>query len=521
MTEKNKKIAVYFLLFLIVAFGFFLRIYHINTAPPGIYPDEAVNGSDALQANDSGNYQWFYPANQGREGLFMNLIAFLFKFFGVSILNLKLPSIIFGTLTILGTYLLTKEMFKKERVALISAFFVATSFWAINFNRISFRANMLPFVLVFGFYFLFRGIRTKKYLDFIIGGFIFGIGMHTYIAWRIAPFILILGIIPFIWSYDNFLKEYWKKFLVFIIFAAIAAFPMFYTFYAHPEYFESRSDSISILSQSVNQGNLVGTFFKSLGLSLIKYNFVGDQNWRHNFPPYPILDYLTGTAFLFGIIYVFVRIFQLLKERFSAKIKNPKLAIYFFLVLWFFIMLAPEFMTAESLPHALRSIGTLPVVLIFSALTIEYLLSKLDWNRSAFAKELIILVYVIILASGAFNAIKYHIVWANKVETARAFESNVTDIIDYTSKLPKDQEIFAPLGNMQRVPVRIFNWYNPNFHDMSPNEILNIAPKTNNFIVVFSDFEKDYIIYNLKLKYPDLQFQEVKDKFGQNFYILK
>ncbi|MDZ4385210.1 MAG: hypothetical protein U0944_02205, partial [Candidatus Moranbacteria bacterium] len=97
--EKNKKKLAYILLFLILALGLFLRTYHIDTAPPGIYPDEAVNGQDAIRALETGEFQWFYPANQGREGLFMNLIAFCFKFFGISILTLKLPAIIFGTLT--------------------------------------------------------------------------------------------------------------------------------------------------------------------------------------------------------------------------------------------------------------------------------------------------------------------------------------------------------------------------------------------------------------------------------------
>ena len=150
-----KKIKIHILLALIISFGFFLRIYNIENAPPGIYPDEAVNGEDALRANATGDYRWFYPANQGREGLFMNLIAFSFKFFGASIFTLKLPNIIFGTLTILGIYLLAKELFKSERIGLISAFLTAVSFWAINFSRIAFRANMLPTILVFSFYFLF------------------------------------------------------------------------------------------------------------------------------------------------------------------------------------------------------------------------------------------------------------------------------------------------------------------------------------------------------------------------------
>jgi 4-amino-4-deoxy-L-arabinose transferase-like glycosyltransferase len=325
---QNKKAKVYILLFLIITLGFFLRIYNINNTPPGVYPDEAVNGQDALLANATGNYQWFYPSNQGREGLFMNLIAILFKFFGVSVLTLKLPAIIFGTLTIYGTYLLGKELFN-VRVGLISSFLIAVAFWAMNFSRISFRANMLPFILVFSFYFLWKGLRTRAGTDFAIGGLIFGIGLHTYIAFRIAPAILIVALLSLIASRPNFLKVYWKKILIFIVFTTIAAAPMLYTFFwAHPEYFESRSDNISVFSTKVNQGHLAQTFIKSFALSLAKYNFWGDQNWRHNYPPYPILDPLTGIAFLFGFIYICVKIFQTLFQRIFKKIRNPEMDKY-------------------------------------------------------------------------------------------------------------------------------------------------------------------------------------------------
>jgi 4-amino-4-deoxy-L-arabinose transferase-like glycosyltransferase len=348
---KNKKWLVYVLLFLILSLGLFLRVYNIENTPPGVYPDEAVNGEDAIRANTTGNYQWFYPANQGREGLFMNLIAFCFKFFGASIFTLKFPAILFSTLTILGTYLLTKELFKKEQTALISAFLVAVSFWSINFGRISFRANMLPFILAFTFYFLFRALRTRKKIDFAISGLFFGLGMHTYIAWRISPLILFILLISFILSRESFLKHYWKGILIFFFSSLIIASPMLYTFKAHPEYFESRSDSISIFSPKVNNGNLIQTFSRSLSLSLIKYNFWGDQNWRHNYPPYPVLDPLTGIAFLFGIIFSLIRLFQKFYQRIRRGIRDQEMDSYALLILWFFIMLAPEFLTGEGLPH--------------------------------------------------------------------------------------------------------------------------------------------------------------------------
>ena len=490
----NKKTSIYILLFLIIALGFFLRIYNIDNAPPGVYPDEAVNGQDALNANATGNYQWFYPSNQGREGLFMNFIAILFKFFGVSVLTLKLPAIIFGTLTIWGTYLLGKELFN-TRIGLISSFLTAVAFWAINFSRISFRANLLPAVLVFSFYFLWKGLRTRAWADFAIGGFIFGIGLHTYIAFRIAPTILIIALFSLIASRPNFIKEYWRKILIFIVFTAIAAAPMLYTFfYAHPEYFESRSDNISVFSAKVNQGHLAQTFLKSFALSLAKYNLWGDQNWRHNYPPYPILDPFTGIAFLFGFIYVCIKTLGTLFQRIFKKIKNPEMDKYVFLFVWFFAMLAPEFLTAEGNPHALRSIGTLPVVFLFSGITFNFFLEKAEKHTYLFKKLVVGFTVFMLIFIGFFNAIKYHYFWASKIETARAFDKNVMDISDYLKTLPPQEEKYVVTETMQRIPIQVLNQNLPNVYYAYPGQATYIEPKDkNNFIVLFTDRNDDIV----------------------------
>lgn len=509
----------YFLLFLVIAFGFFLRFSNIESAPPGVYPDEAVNGIDAINAL-GGNWQWFYEANNGREGLFMNLIALCFKFFGISVLTLKLPSIIFGTLTIFGTYLLSKELYKKERFALISAFLVATAFWAINFSRISFRANMLPAVLVFSFYFLMRAVRTKKWPDFAIGGFIFGLGLHTYIAFRIAPLILVVMLATFIITREKFLNKYWKMILVFILFTFISASPMIYTFYAHPEYFTSRTGNVSVLNPEVNQGHLAKAFFKSFGLSLAKYTFWGDQNWRHNYPPYPLLDPITGIAFLFGFVYAVGRMLHLLTIRFIKKIRNERLETYTLLLSWFFIMLVPEFMTAEGNPHALRCIGTLPVVFILSALTFEFFLRRAEKYSYIFKKITTFLIIAMLISIGIFNTIKYHLVWANQPETASSFDKNLLEISNYLKTKPKNRQVFIIIESMQRIPIQLFNWETSNISYYYPGEIDQINPEDNNFEIIMTD-KNDEIITSLQEKFPQLNFEEIKDEFGLSYYILK
>lgn len=150
------------ILLCVLALGAFLRFYHITTIPPGLYPDEAMNGNNALEALHTGNFKTFYPDNNGREGLFINIQAISVWLFGREAWVLRIISAIFGTLTILGVYLAAKELLQKDKIALLAAFFTATSYWHLNFSRIGFRAITTPFFLVFGLYFLLRGFRKNS-----------------------------------------------------------------------------------------------------------------------------------------------------------------------------------------------------------------------------------------------------------------------------------------------------------------------------------------------------------------------
>lgn len=523
MNRKNNNILVWGWLLFIIAVALFLRIYRIDRVPPGVFHDEAAYGLDAVKAARTGNYQLFYPAYTGREGLFINIIALIFKFFGISVVSLRFPAVFFGTLTVGGMYLLAQELFKKERLALLAAYLVAISFWAINFNRIAFRANMLPFILVFSFYFLFRGINTGKLYHYALAGFIFGLGIHTYIAFRVAPLILLVLAISLMLSRENFLKTHWKPMTVFSLLALISALPMLITFYRHPEYLISRSASLSILSPEINWGLLLSTLIKTFLVSLLKYNIVGDLNWRHNYPPYPVLDYLTGLAFLMGIVYSARKSIQLLKARFIQKMKNPEVNIYLFLLAWFFVMLIPEFMTWDGLPHALRSIGTLPPVLIFAALAFEILWEKLEdpkKNRPALRKTLVALLMIVLIFMGVFNAVKYHYFWAGKTETARAFETNLMEINSYLKTIPPQTQKFIITDSIGRVPIKLFNFDSSNLFYFYPSQLEQIKPDNRDFVVVFTE-KRETVISELEQKFPGLTLEEKKDSFGLSFYILK
>ena len=463
---KNHKYKIAFATILIIAAIF--RFYKITELPPGLYPDEAMNGNNAIEAFTTGDYKIFYPENNGREGLFINIQSLSVGLFGNEPWSLRLISAFFGLLTVLGLYLLTKELFHKpannkilDRLAdwrmsaeileskiitLLASLFIAISFWHVNFSRIGFRAIMLPLVTTFSFYFLFKGFRTKKVADFIWSGVFLGLGFHTYIAFRIVPFvvlfILILKFIEMIRSnsYQDDLdkKEEIKKFIYSIIiygfFAFLVALPLLYYFYQNPTDFIGRAGQVSVMAST----NPISDLAKSAFLTFAQFNFSGDFNWRHNYSGSPLLLWPVGIFFLIGVMISVKQTYKFCKQFFQKFPYNPLPLKHALLLSWLLAMLAPSILSTEGLPHALRSIGAIPPTFILAGLgafTLYNFSEKYLFRYSN--KKLSVFVYSVILLTiliASYN--KYFLLYANNSNIKGAFADNYVKIGKFLNTLP-------------------------------------------------------------------------------------
>ena len=443
-------------LLLITVLAFAIRNYHINEIPAGLYPDEAMNGTDAIGAIETGKFKLFYPNNYGREGLFINLQALAVMLFGNTVPVLKFWSEVFGALAVLGTALLAWELFRSRAAALLAGIVMATSFWAINFSRIGFRAIMVPFLLSFIFFFFFRGLRTEKTRLFAVSGFLFGLGLHTYVAFRVVPLIPILMLPFLILSYERFFQRFWKGMLAFVAAAFIAAAPMFFLFVTEPDTFFSRSSAISVFSPEANGGDLFGTLFKTIGLSLIKYNFVGDMNWRHNYPPYPILDPIIGTFFLAGFLFSLSMLVKLVGKRIREGRHDEELPVHALLIFGFFTMLMPEFLTDEGLPHALRSIGTQPFVFLFATIPLLFIYRRMRHANSGTRLAILSFMIIAIAGSAVWNLTKYFVFFNGNPKQHAAFNAEYRNMAEYLLTLPKETHKYVQQSSFVAVQPILF-----------------------------------------------------------------
>lgn len=449
MKSSNERL----FLILIVLIAFIFRFQNIASIPPGLYPDEAINGNDALKAIDSGNFKVFYKDNNGREGLFINIQSLFLRFFEPKPWVLRLPSAIIGLLTVIGIYLLARLLFNWQ-IAAISSFYLATSFWHTNFSRIGFRAILVPFVLVFGFYFLWRGFQKLNLKDFALSGIFFGLGFHTYIAFRFVPLLVILTLLAY-WlkiekdythsQYIHLRNSLIKGFALLFLVAFFVSLPILLYFYKNPSDFLSRQSQVSVFFSE----NPFKEFFLSLGKTLISFNFVGDFNWRHNFSGSPLLLWPVGVFFLAGLIRNFIKLFKKWKNH-----RHPG-TLEVMLLSWFFVMILPASLTREGIPHALRTIGVIPIAMIFAGQGTWWLFENLiHWYRekdfllkeTAYQKEkeaysivgLVLIIFLIAVGISEYN--KYFNQWAKRKEVEDAFLKDFVDLGNEINRLPKNLE---------------------------------------------------------------------------------
>ncbi len=444
MVKKLKTEIVIFLL--IMAVASFFRFYKLTSLPPGLYPDEAMNGNNAIQALTTGNFKIFYPENNGREGLFINIEALSVGIFGIHPWSLRLVSAIIGVLTVAGLYFLTKELFGWE-IAALAAFLMSVSSWHVIFSRIGFRAIMLPLVLVWGFYFLYRGLHKIRQSDFLIAGIIGGLGFYTYFSYRIAPLIALVMVLTYWFSAnkkfpDPQFKQAKTKIIqglgMFLFASVMLAVAIGMYFMLHPGDFLKRDGApISVFAQAEPFKQLALSTAKTLGMFI----FAGDYNWRHNISGWPELSLPLAILFAIGFLRELGHWLRKKGGHFSV--------IHTFLFTWFFIMLLPGFLSTEA-PHALRNIGVIPVVMIFSALGLYWLFEKLyRWHVSIDphvnireSKVLVLTVLAIFLSSlGFLEYFRYFIVYASAPETITTFNQNYVDLAGYLNRLsPSDQQ---------------------------------------------------------------------------------
>ena len=145
-----------YLLILIILLAFVLRFYKLG-AIPALNADEAAIGYNAysllLTGKDEHGNSWpihFQSFNDYKPGLYFYVVLPFVKLIGLNEIAVRIPGAALGVLTVLIIYLLTKELFKDEKISIFSSLLLAISSWHIHFSRGGWEVNLATFLITLG-----------------------------------------------------------------------------------------------------------------------------------------------------------------------------------------------------------------------------------------------------------------------------------------------------------------------------------------------------------------------------------
>ena len=183
-----------------------LRFYKLGLNPPSLDWDEASIGYNAYSLLKTGKDEYgnSWPIsirsfNDYKPPLYTYLTIPSVALFGLTEFAVRFPSALAGTLTVLLTYFLVKELFGKKSsvIAAITALLLAISPWHLQFSRVAFEANLALFLFVLSVYLFLRAMDTASLYYYGGAAVAFVATMYSYHSARaVVPlFLLVMAVI--------------------------------------------------------------------------------------------------------------------------------------------------------------------------------------------------------------------------------------------------------------------------------------------------------------------------------------
>lgn len=393
----------------ILILAFLLRVWNIDTNPPGVHADEADSGYNAYSILKTGKdfYGNFLPlqitgfAKNYRTPLSTYLTVPSVALFGMTPFSIRLPAVLLGTVFVGLMYLLTKKLFGNDNVSLIAALLTAFNPWSIHISRayadhiLALDLGVLGIILLMG---------RLSIVSAITAGTTLGLSLFSYHA----PKLFLPLFLP---TYFLFFKnEIWNQRRYFVLFAV--TFSVFFLFMLKLSFFNSGASefhNVSIFntrlaSDIVNKERrvteaplFVSSFFHNKPLFFAK-------ELARNYGRFFSINYLyldgepNLTAWIGdrGLFYLIELPFLLVGIYFAFR-RKTKIAL--FLVVFALIGALPGVITKDQM-YTYRGIFLLPVMLSVTAFGVYSLIVK---NAKRLVVALLIIVYVLSISSFLFH----------------------------------------------------------------------------------------------------------------------
>ncbi len=336
-----------------------VRYVALNSIPPGLWYDEALYCISALSIGDPDYPVFFMTGGHPHEPLFVYSLRGWFSIFGVSVLSARTCMATWGMLTVIVFWFLAKRFLVSYPWCVAALGVIAFMRWPLHFSRTIFRAGLAALFMSLTVLSFMRWRDKRRNRDAALCGAIVGLGLYTYLSFRLIPIILFLWVIYLFAKKALTLKKDGPQLLLMALCAATVFSPLGIDWIIHPDHFRGRTDEVSMFVAHNNDGTITSIPATRIALDIMHnalgvagaWFVKGDHVGKHNLPYSPVFDPVTGLIFLLGLLWCVRNCLRYEKA--------------FFLLIWFLVLCMTSVLSFGA-PNILRMQGAIPpVILIF------------------------------------------------------------------------------------------------------------------------------------------------------------
>lgn len=433
--RHHRAMVVVVVLCLLMGLTLLLRAWDLNRTPPGLWWDEATQGTDAWDLLH-GQFRVFFRAAEGKEPLYIYLTTPFVAAWNGQPFAVRLAGAVLGALMIPILYIAARSLWRKDPPAGVWVGLTAAGLWAVNFwpqslNRIGFQVNAFPLVMTLAVtawvnWAYGRATRQRA----MVFGFLAGLTLATYLAARITP---VLWVCLFFALPKDRRHALWPDLGWAFLGFSLIALPLAVHFLLNPQDISERVGSFPLL-----RGELAGrTMWEGLwyAISAVSGSFLGwsgDPVLRHNIPNHPAFSPVSAALVAVGLGAAILS----LRRR-----SDPR---GWTLLLWLLILSLPSLLSLNSNPHFPRLFGALPAALLLAAWPVGSTIGYLGKHRSWLRLPVALGIAVLITAEGMRTIQAYFVTW-RQMDLYEAYQLDFSLLGDYIRANP-DAVAIVPMN---------------------------------------------------------------------------
>lgn len=434
----NKKLLVFAF---VISLAFGLRIYKVTQIPPSLNWDEISIAYNAYSILKTGKDEWgqFFPVHfksYGEYKLPMQVYISIpaIWLFGLNEFGVRITPVIYGTLTVLVIFFLTKELFQSYKASVFASFLLAISPWHIQLTRASFESSLATFWISLGVWFLIKGFKSQKW--FIFSMIPFALSIFTYNSARVfTPIFLFTILLIYRKILARFKKEIILAFIVFTI-LLLPLIPFILSGERSARYkLVSITDDPGLIPRiNENRGNssLPQPFPRLIHNKISYVIFYFSKNYLSHFTPQFL--FISGAPHKqhhvqgLGELYYFQAPFLLIGLYMLFYRKNKYKGILFS---WVFLAFIPVSVTNDSIPHALRTLIAVPFYQIISGFG---LFEAIKWFKSQRKKLILFSLAISLIVFVELGRYLYQYYYIYPKAYSRDWQYGYKQVVDYINK---------------------------------------------------------------------------------------